>query len=432
MGNIRRATLMACLITNKDTEQLVKKNDITKEKIGAENPLGEYLFNPNNNSFTKQQSPIYVKWPETLSTNSSSWLSTRRLGPEKITNTNNCIEKEADGNPQSGKRITDNPWSDKKAIYNPWLINRGMNLTCNLGSSVEGTKTREELKEKKVDSRIPLPMSDVVSNVKETDEEAEDKQVLRKTKNSVISGTGANLVGRKNGPWIPKSLPREGKLGLLKTNDNLNKSLLDDVAESNMERDSLLKLVEPLAENNMKLPIDIGSSSASANDNAKESNAAINVGNWILTDTKTNHQKMNFMAASQRNGSLPKPSPAGKYSMEIQAKPWVPKSLAEKVRIGLLRSAGMINEEDTNSENTTKEIVSIDSTSSSSIQGTLPNASPIDAEHSQDNLDTWIMDDNQSEASIITLDTITDNGDMDDFDDFADMEHELSIWISKA
>ena len=46
-------------------------------------------------------------------------------------------------------------------------------------------------------------------------------------------------------------------------------------------------------------------------------------------------------------------------------------------------------------------------------------------------LDNWMMDDNQSEASIVTLDTITDSLDMEDFDDFEDMEQELSMWINK-
>jgi len=40
-----------------------------------------------------------------------------------------------------------------------------------------------------------------------------------------------------------------------------------------------------------------------------------------------------------------------------------------------------------------------------------------------------IMDDAASEASIVTLDTVTD--DSDDFDDFSDMKHELCQWISQ-
>jgi len=412
--NIQRTTVMACILTNIDTEQFVERNDITEEKIAAENPLEKYLIKHNNiTSLTKHQNTICIKWPMTLSSNSSTWLSTRKVGSEKkMTNTNNWIEKKTDAKPEPEKRTTDNPWSEKKANYNPWLINRGMNLTGNLANTTsEGllisgvTQAREDLKERKVDNRIPLPISEVVSTFKETDED-EDKPVLRKSKSSRISGTGINSGMKKNEPWVPKSLAKEVKLGLLKRSGNLNKSLLNDVAES-------------------------------ANDAAKESKAAINVGNWILTDSKPNYQKMNFMAASQRFGSLPQPLPVGKHSTEIQNKPWVPKSLAEKVRIGLLRSAGKMDKEDTDSENTAKETVNlnnskIDSTSSSIIGDSLLNSSHVDAEHSPENLDTWIMDDNQSEASIITLDTITDNGDMDDFDDFADMEHELSMWISKA
>ena len=71
---------------------------------------------------------------------------------------------------------------------------------------------------------------------------------------------------------------------------------------------------------------------------------------------------------------------------------------------------------------------------SENLRESLLNLSTYDDEESKsESLDNWIMDDNQSEASIITLDTITDSVDMDmeDFDDFNDMEHELSMWISK-
>merc|ERR1712147_46771 len=66
---------------------------------------------------------------------------------------------------------------------------------------------------------------------------------------------------------------------------------------------------------------------------------------------------------------------------------------------------------------------------SENLRESLLNLSTCDdAESKSESLDNWIIDDNQSEASIITLDTITDSMDMDmeDFDDFNDMEHELS------
>jgi CHAT domain-containing protein len=71
---------------------------------------------------------------------------------------------------------------------------------------------------------------------------------------------------------------------------------------------------------------------------------------------------------------------------------------------------------------------------SENLRESLLNLSTCDdAESKSESLDNWIIDDNQSEASIITLDTITDSMDMDmeDFDDFNDMEHELSMWITK-
>merc|ERR1712106_652559 len=67
------------------------------------------------------------------------------------------------------------------------------------------------------------------------------------------------------------------------------------------------------------------------------------------------------------------------------------------------------------------------------LRESLLNRPTSTAEDSKsESLDNWIIDDNQSEgASIIILDTITDSVDMEDFDDFKDMEHELSMWISK-
>ena len=55
---------------------------------------------------------------------------------------------------------------------------------------------------------------------------------------------------------------------------------------------------------------------------------------------------------------------------------------------------------------------------------------PDPAMTSADQEESWsAMDDSCSEASIMTLDTVTDIS--EDFDDFSDMKHELCQWISK-
>jgi len=64
---------------------------------------------------------------------------------------------------------------------------------------------------------------------------------------------------------------------------------------------------------------------------------------------------------------------------------------------------------------------------SSWTSGTSSDASSLEIVENQDaNIS---MDDAASEASIVTLDTVTD--DSDDFDDFSDMKHELCQWISQ-
>merc|ERR1711970_1057547 len=138
-------------------------------------------------------------------------------------------------------------------------------------------------------------------------------------------------------------------------------------------------------------------------------------------------------------------------SIITESEPSHQKSLAEEVRIGLLMAAGKMSdddldlditiEEDVESETETpnmdheeshaemlkKSLLSINFSS----PGT-PKKSFSENESKSESLDNWIMDENQSDASIVTLDTITDSGDLEDFDDFADMKDELSKWIINA
>merc|ERR1712215_607734 len=141
-------------------------------------------------------------------------------------------------------------------------------------------------------------------------------------------------------------------------------------------------------------------------------------------------------------------------------RPWAPKSLAEEVKIGLLKagtcfkheaeshvvpvtvgtqepdvgSAGESLESFADSLRRSFMNISITSqpstTGESTPSGSLQENSDLIREaYKQESLDAWIMDDNQSEgASIITLDTANDS---DEMDDFKDIEQELTMWISK-
>merc|ERR1711970_1346765 len=123
-------------------------------------------------------------------------------------------------------------------------------------------------------------------------------------------------------------------------------------------------------------------------------------------------------------------------SIITESEPSHQKSLAEEVRIGLLMAAGKMSDDDldlditheeSHAEMLKKSLLSINFSS----PGT-PKKSFSENESKSESLDNWIMDDNQSDASIVTLDTITDSGDLEDFDDFADMKDELSKWIINA
>jgi len=133
------------------------------------------------------------------------------------------------------------------------------------------------------------------------------------------------------------------------------------------------------------------------------------------------------------------------------SKPWAPKSLAEEVKIGLLKSVRGFDKEIDSDESKVSDAEVSDgpmesiadalrrsfmtiSMNSETTSVGAKTASPENhpEESREESLDAWILDDGQSEgASIITLDTLTDSDDMEDFDDFKDIEDELSMWISK-
>merc|ERR1739838_1069427 len=127
---------------------------------------------------------------------------------------------------------------------------------------------------------------------------------------------------------------------------------------------------------------------------------------------------------------------------EVEGESWAPKSLADEVRIGLLKAGGQVKDEASDTQASAEETLEqeveqplspLKTSIADNRRKSLLDISTSDAEESKsESLDNWIMDDNQSEASIVTLDTITDSLDMEDFDDFEDMEHELSMWITKA
>ena len=287
---------------------------------------------------TPETSKIRVEWPTILSSDCSTWLSTRKAESEK-----KQAEKE-------------------KEEENPWLVKGDEKSAIDLASSVrEGliragnTKAEDDCKED-FESRIPLPMTEEFPLTKISEEEVKAASqpsslsaqvklgLLRAGSTSLPTPVDKHPVQKQPKPWAPKSL-----FGLLRAGGELKK-------EAVMEEDS-------------------------------------------VTIEQTVEQEV------------------GKESSTVPLE-----SLAETLKKSLMN----IKVE--------KPASPMKTSISENLRESLLNLSTYDDEESKsESLDNWIMDDNQSEASIITLDTITDSVDMDmeDFDDFNDMEHELSMWISK-
>merc|ERR1712106_603261 len=374
---------MAVVFPNIDTAQFMWKTSGIETKLDSE--LEKYLIKPDMNRIAIQETKkIHVEWPIILSSDCSTWLSTRKAESDKK---------------QSEKEKTDD---------NPWLVKGGAKSAVDLASTVRvgllraGTvqvvATSEEKMEDKVESRIPLPMTEEVFVPEKTEEE--EKQIslsaqvkmglMRAGSISIQPEVGKPSVENKPKPWAPKSLAEQVRIGLLKAGGQVK----DEAS------DAQVTVEETLEE-------------------------------------------------------------------EVEGESWAPKSLADEVRIGLLKAGGQVKDEASDTQVSAEETLEQEVEKESSpdhqesfaetlkkslmnikveqplsplktsiadnLRKSLLDISTSDAEESKsESLDNWIMDDNQSEASIVTLDTITDSLDMEDFDDFEDMEHELSMWITKA
>jgi len=390
MGSLQQNTIkktedtaMAVVFPQIDMEQFRWRKAAADEKE-LDSELEKYLIKPNMNRIAIQETKkIHVEWPTILSSDCSTWLSTRKAESDKK---------------QSEKEKTDD---------NPWLVKGGAMSAVDLASTVRvgllraGTVqvgTSEEKMEDKVESRIPLPMTEEVFVPKKTEEEEKQTSLSAQVKMGLMRAgsisiqpeVGTPSVENKPKPWAPKSLAEQVRIGLLKAGGQVK----DEAS------DVQVTVEETLEE-------------------------------------------------------------------EVEGESWAPKSLADEVRIGLLKAGGQVKDEDSDTqasaEETLEQEVEKESTPdhqeslaetlkkslmnikveqplsplktsiADNLRKSLLDISSSDAEESKsESLDNWIMDDNQSEASIVTLDTITDSLDMEDFDDFEDMEHELSMWITKA
>merc|ERR1711892_1260700 len=336
---------MAVVFPNIDTAQFMWKTSATETKI--DNELEKFLRKPTMNRMaTPETGKIRVEWPTILSSDCSTWLSTRKA--------------------ESDKKHTEN----ENTEVNPWLVKGGQKSAIDLASSVrEGLLRAGKMNDMYssddewgivAESRLPLPISEDIPKALKTEEfEEVDSQTLSisaQVKMGLLRAGSVSLPPapeihqpkKESKPWKPKSLAEEVKLGLLRAGGQLKN-------EINLDEDEVSLTIEETIEPEFE-PATVPLES--------------------LAETL----RKSFM-----NITIEQPATPMKASF------------AENLRESLLNQ---------------------------------PTSTAEDSK--SESLDNWIMDDNQSEgASIITLDTITDSVDMEDFDDFKDMEHELSMWISK-
>merc|ERR1712142_1286722 len=269
---------------------------------------------PDHRSATPEPQKIRVLWPAILSSDCSTWLSTRKA--------------------ESDKKQTEK----ENTKPNPWLV-KGEDLAANnLASSVREGLIRAGNMET-MESRVPLPISEEVSEIAEDDVKKEDEpqSLPAMVRMGLLRAGSVSLPPRtqpqeskSSKPWAPKSLAEEVKIGLLKSARGFDKEI-----------DS---------------------------DESKESDAEVSEG---PKESIADALRRSFMTISMNSETT-----------SVGAKTATPENLPEESR--------------------------------------------------EESLDAWILGDGQSEgASIITLDTLTDSDDMEDFDDFKDIEDELSMWISK-
>merc|ERR1712106_1154359 len=158
---------MAVVFPNIDTAQFMWKTSGIETKI--DNELEKFLCKPTMNRMaTPETGKIRVEWPTILSSDCSTWLSTRKA--------------------ESDKKHADN----ENTEANPWLVKGGQKSAIDLASSVrEGLLRAAKMRDMDssddewgivVESRIPLPISEDIPKALKTEE---FEEVNSKTSSSI-------------------------------------------------------------------------------------------------------------------------------------------------------------------------------------------------------------------------------------------------------
>jgi len=280
------------------------KNNIIDKKLEM------YLAKPE----TMRSAQIRVEFPPILSSDCSTWLSTRKALSDKK---------------QSTK---------KKAEEDKWLMKSEVSPspTLNMESVRKGLLAAGELDKSSTTAKDDL--ATFVSKKEKTEEEEAPKTSLAgQVKMGLLKARGDSVEkseGSKYMPWTPKSLNEVACFGLTATKEKFQSSSTDEKQEAT----ETLCPVESLAQSLKKSLLNISIDDKSFNS--------------METDYATQY--------------------------------------------------GEIKKE----------------------------TSPLDDDitvSATENIENWILEDNRSEVSIITLNTNTDSIDMEEYDD---LEEDLSMWIS--
>eukprot|EP00091_Calanus_sinicus_P017214 TRINITY_DN370_c0_g1_i12.p1 TRINITY_DN370_c0_g1~~TRINITY_DN370_c0_g1_i12.p1 ORF type:complete len:219 (-),score=58.93 TRINITY_DN370_c0_g1_i12:14-670(-) len=203
---------MSVVFPNIDAEQFMwKKSSANEKKLG--NGLDKFLAKPHMSRMaTPETSKIRVEWPTILSSDCSTWLSTRKAESEK---------KQAE---------------KQKDEENPWLVKGGQKSAIDLAStvregliragSIKAVENSEDDCKKESESRIPLPMTEELTVTEKPAEEKAAPQpssisaqlklgLLRAGSVSLPPAGDKPVLQKQPKPWAPKSLAAEVRKGLL-------------------------------------------------------------------------------------------------------------------------------------------------------------------------------------------------------------------------
>jgi len=179
------------------------------QKKAVNSELDKFLAAPSGSRMsTPEPQKIRVLWPAILSSDCSTWLSTRKA--------------------ESDKKQTEK----ENSRENPWLATGGEILATDLASSVrEGLLRAASMPSNNCrlaeETRVPLPISEEIGDKAEDDVVMDDdasslpemvKMGLLRAGSVPLSVSPRTQLQdtKKSQPWAPKSLAQEVKIGLLR------------------------------------------------------------------------------------------------------------------------------------------------------------------------------------------------------------------------